>query len=290
MNILLKNNTPNDIVLGDLCGVTVTASGSLQLDDLFSMHEISSSDDLLSLIASSSIVVNNGSADLNSSSAIRYISLHKHVNPTSPDGKEIIRSDTRPIGTQTYFTCVGDTVDGIGTGRDLSWDFSSNEDVYDSALIENGPTVVSGYKAKRFDVWFNDPAYLKDGAIYFENAPFSSHISMYITVPSGNFYPNASGTYTAEMLGLTGNQMYAYATNDVLYASYVMKHGMIGDCTMGDELNAEGCQIDPIPAGWYVTGVVVAPELGSDSFRGFGSLEMYRKHTVILPGGAKGGE
>lgn len=210
--------------------------------------------------------------------------------PVMSDGRPIVRSDTRPIGTQTYFTCVGDTVDGIGTGRDLSWDFSSNEDVYDSALIENGPTVVSGYKAKRFDVWFNDPAYLKDGTIYFENAPFSSHISMYITVPSGNFYPNASGTYTAEMLGLTGNQMYAYATNDVLYASYVMKHGMIGDCTMGDELNAEGCQIDPIPAGWYVTGVVVAPELGSDSFRGFGSLEMYRKHTVILPGGAKGGE
>jgi hypothetical protein len=290
MNIIVVNNTSNEIIIGDLCGVSVTISGSIDLIDQFSLYKISASDDLLTLIASSDITINNGSRDLTPSEAVKYVSLQKHLNPVSPDGKEIIRADTRPVGTQTYFTSAGDTETGIGDGDYLHWDFSIVENDYDPDSLENGPTVTSGYRAKRFDVWYNEPVYLKDGTMYFENAPFGSHVSMFITVPSGGFYPNASGTYTSAMLGLPGDQMYAYATNDVLYASYVMKHGMVGSCTVGDELNAEGSQIEPIPAKWYITGLVVAPENECSTFRGFGSLEMYRQYTMILPGGAKGGE
>jgi len=210
--------------------------------------------------------------------------------PIMEDGRPLVRADTRPLETQTYFTSVGDTEDGIGDGDSLMWDFSSDLDIYDEGSLENGPTVASGYKAKRFDIWFNEPVYLKDGTMYFVNAPFGSYISMYITIPAGNFYPNASGTYTSAMLGLSGDDMYAYATKDVLYASYVMKHGMIDSCTMGDELNAEGAQVDAMPAGWHITGIVVTPEEGSENFKGFGSLELYRQYTCVLPGGAKGGE
>jgi hypothetical protein len=113
---------------------------------------------------------------------------------------------------------------------------------------------------------------------------------MYVTVPSGNYYPNSGGSIPASALGLSGDQMYAYATNDVLYASYVMKHYMMGSCPMGDELNAEGSQVDPVPEGWYITGLIVAPENECSSFKGYGSFEMYREHTIILPGGAPGGE
>jgi len=215
--------------------------------------------------------------------------LPEEAAPTMSDGRPLVRADTRPLETQTYFTMSGDTVSGIGDGKILKWNFAHDEDVYDSNDYENGPTVVSGMKCKVMEVWFNDPVYLKDGSLYFQNASFGSYVCMYITVPAGNYYPNDAGPIPASALGLPGDQMYAYASKKVLYACYVMKHHMVGDCTMGDELNAEGAQVDAIPAGWYITGIICTDE-DNNNFRGFGSLEMYRAHTVVLPGGAPGGE
>lgn len=211
--------------------------------------------------------------------------------PTMADGRPLVRADTRPMGTQTYFTMSGDTVSGIGDGQCLKWDFSNNENDYDfeNPTIENPPPVASGFKAKKINIWFNELVYLKDGAMYFQNADFNTSVYMYITVPPGNYYPNAAGPIPASSLGLPGDQMYAYATNDVLYACYVNDHHMMGDCTMGDELNAEGAQIDPIPIGWYITSFIICPE-DNTTFKGSASLEMYRPHTVVLPGGALGGE
>lgn len=209
--------------------------------------------------------------------------------PIMSDGRPLVRADTRPLETQTYFTMSGDTTSGIGDGKTLIWDFSDDEDVYDPNDYENGPTVASGMKCKVMEVWFNDPAYLKDGTLYFQNASFGSFASMYVVVPTGNYYPNDAGSIPASALGLPGDQMYAYSYKKVLFAAYVMKHHMVGDCPMGDELNAEGAQVDPIPAGWYVIGLICTDE-DNNSFRGFGSLEMYRAHTVVLPGGAPGGE
>ena len=289
MNVIVKNNLDTILTISDLMGISITVSGSKDLSNYFKPYEIAKSNVLLEKIASSAVTINDGTRDFDVADAIRYVSLYKHVNPTSPDGKEIIRADTRPIGTQTYFTMVGDTVSGIGDGASLTWDFSNEDNLYDSSQIENGPTVASGYKAKRMDIWFNNPVYLKDGTLYFQNACFDCHVSMFVTVPAGNYYPNDAGSIPASALGLSGDQMYAYASKDVLYSCYVMKHHMMGDCTMGDELNAEGAQMDAIPAGWLVTGIIICPESCND-FRGFGSLELYRQHSVVLPGGAPGGE
>lgn len=209
--------------------------------------------------------------------------------PTMDDGRPIVRSDTRPLGTQTYFTCAGDSENDIGDGESMMWDFSNDDNTYDPDDLENPPTVASGFKAKRMDMCFIDPIYLKDGSVYFQNASFGTYASMYITVPAGNFYPNASGTYTSAMLGLSGSKMYALASKDVIYASYINRHYMLADCVMGDELNAEGTQVTPIPPGWYTTGIVVTTD-DNDTFRGFGSFEVSRKNTTILPGGALNGD
>jgi len=210
--------------------------------------------------------------------------------PTMPDGRPIVRSDTRPLGTQTYFTCTGDAgYDDIGEGFGWLWDFSNDANAYNQDSVENGPTIASGYKAKLIHQSFNDEVYLKDGAVYFIDATFGSYLSMYVTVPSGNFYPNVSGTYTAASLGLPGIDMYAYATNDVFYVTYVNKHFMLGDCCMGDELNAEASSVSSVPAGWYFSGLVVTTE-DNDSLKGHGCLELYRRSTAILPGGAFNGE
>jgi hypothetical protein len=169
------------------------------------------------------------------------------------------------------------------------WDFSNDDDIYDPDTVENGPTVPSGMVAKIMHAKFAEEVYVKDGTIYFLDATFGSYLSMYITVPSGSYYPNPSGTIPDYMLGLPSNdKMYAQANGEVLYSCYVNKQYMIGDCPMGDELNAEASSVSAIPTGWYITGIVYTTT-DNTSFKGHGTLEMYRRSTAVLPGGALNG-
>jgi hypothetical protein len=62
-----------------------------------------------------------------------------------------------------------------------------------------------------------------------------------------------------------------------------MRHLMYGTCPMGDELNAEGAAMAPIPVGWKLCGIIITPESDNVS-KGYASLEMYRCHTMLLPG------
>lgn len=197
--------------------------------------------------------------------------------PHMEDGRPVVRADTRPIDTETYFTCAGDDSTSIGNGIHLQWDFSNDDDSY------TGSEVPSGYKAKQLLMTFHCPVYLKDGAIYFFDVPWGSYLEMDVVVPSGGYYPNPEGSIPAAALGLSDNQMYAQASGNTPYQKYVNKHHMYGDCPMGDELNAEGAAINPVPPGWYVRGLIITPTNDSIS-KGFASLEMYRCHTILLPG------
>lgn len=203
--------------------------------------------------------------------------------PTMADGRPLVRADTRPLDTQTYFTMAGDTASGIGHGKQVKWDFYNNDDLYDPDDTENGPEIPDGYKAKRLDLFFTDPIYIKDGTLYFFDAPWGNYCSMYITIPAGNYYPNNAGSIPAAALGLSGSQMYAYAAKDVFYTCYVCCHHMHGDCPMGDELNAEGAAVDALPVGWRITGIIFTPDDDNVS-KGYGSFEMYRGRTILLPG------
>lgn len=198
--------------------------------------------------------------------------------PAMPDGRPIVRADTRPLGTQTYFTCCGDGHNHLGRGAELRWDFSdSTADMY------FGHEVPDGFKAKEILLSFECPVYLKDGAIYFFDAPWGQVLHMDIVVPNGGYYPNPAGQIPASALGLEGNKMYAQASGNVTYQSYVQSHFVYGDCPMGDELNAEGCAVDALPIGWYLRGLIITPESDNVS-KGYASMEMYRCHTTLLPG------
>jgi len=196
--------------------------------------------------------------------------------PVTPDGVPIVRSDSRPLNTETYFTMCGDST-AIGDGKILKWDFSNDDDLYE------GPEIPSGFKAKHISIEFCCPVFLKDGTIYFYDAPWGCYVSMFVGIPAGNYYPNPAGPIPAAALGLTGSQMYAYTDVDIPYQSYLMKHHMYGSCPMGDELNAEGAALYPVPIGWHVCGLIVTPDSDNIS-KGYGELEMYRCHTMLLPG------
>lgn len=213
------------------------------------------------------------------------VSLHNgepiiEVDPTPrmPDGRPIVRSDTRPFNTSTYFTSAGDDSTNIGNGIDLTWDFSNDDNSYD------GPDVPFGYKCKQLLMSFHCPVYLKDGTIYFFDAPWGQYINMDIVVPPGNYYPNPAGTIPASALGLPGTEKYAYSGTDyVSYQVYVHKHRMYQTCAVGDEINAEGAAVKPVPPGWYIRGRIYTPESDVTS-KGFGILELYRYFTVLRPG------
>lgn len=196
--------------------------------------------------------------------------------PVMDDGRPIVRADTRPIDYETYFTMAGDST-GIGTGEALRWDWSNSDNDYD------GPGVPSGYKCKKIDLTFICPIHSKDGSIYFFDVPWGCYVQLDVVVPAGNYYPNDAGSIPASALGLSGSQMYAYATTEVDYQRFVNKHYIYGDCPMGDELNAEGCSVNAIPIGWILRGSVYTPTSDNVS-KGYASFEMYRCHTMILPG------
>lgn len=204
---------------------------------------------------------------------------------TMDDGRLVVRPESRPLNHRTYFTTTGDhpTTHKFGTGKSVRWDFSNEDDTYNPDEYMNGPTVASGYKAKLINIQFNDPIYIKDGTMYFYEAPWGCYVSMYVTVPSGNYYPNPFGHIPAAALGLTGTNMYDYAEKNVLYACYLNKQYMYTSCPMGDELNAEGCQVNALPTGWYVTTLIVTPESDNVS-KGYGSLEMFRTADLTLEG------
>jgi len=203
--------------------------------------------------------------------------------PRMADGRPIIRADTRPLGTQTYFTMAGDdTVNEVlGNGNQMVWDFTNDDDLYDPNEFENPITVASGMKAKFIDLFFFHNVYMKDGAIYFFDAPWGAYCEMYIVVPAGTYYPHPDGPIPASALGLHGDGKYAHSTKRVLYATYVQKHHMYRDCPMGDELNAEGAATDPIPPTWSISALIVCPE-ATPTLKGYGSFEVYRTTIGLL--------
>lgn len=287
--VIVRNDTGDDHTLEDLQSFSVVASGTVDLLDYFKAEEIARSDDLLLCLAEGKLVVDNSGLDLTVGEAIRYVSLHKHINPQSPDGREIIRADSRPTDTETYFSGRGDTASGIGDGAQMIWDFSdSNTVFYTYDPTSNGPRY-DGFDVAQIDITYTDPIYIKEGAIYFYDAPWQSFIAMLVVVPAGNYYPNPYGPIPASALGLSGVDMYAYSYSDVYYTHYTNMHHMYGSCPMGDELNSEGCSMNSMPPGWLIRVLVGAPTgegAGDPPFRGYAYLEMYRERTVVLPGGS----
>jgi hypothetical protein len=200
--------------------------------------------------------------------------------PTMSDGRPLVRADTRPLSHQTYFTCAGDTASGIGDGKHLQWDFTNDDDIIESSPYCDIP---DGYKTKEIKLQFIDPIYLKDGSLYFFDAPWGAHCDMHIVIPAGNYYPNPTGAIPAAALGQPGDDMYSYAAQDTVYVTYVNKHHMYGSCPMGDELNAEGAAVDALPVGWLLVGHITTVS-GDNTSKGFASFECYRARTVLLEG------
>lgn len=271
MIVLVKNNSDKDVSIPDLGGYTIQDQSSEDLLLTFQFTQLSVSDDLLTHIANKKLIINNGERDLSIAEAIRYLSLHKHLNPISPDGKEIVRSESRPPGTQTNFTTIGDDTT-IHDGVEMLWDFSNSDDeITNDSDVDLFAPLPLNHKRKRIKVRFNDPIYIKEGTIYFHDAPKLARANMFIVCPAGEYYISR----------VTGDP--TLATEPVNMSRYVSNYIFSGSCPMGDELNAETCQEIAIPTNYELWIEITVPNTDSTSY-GWGMLELYRRRTSFHPG------
>jgi hypothetical protein len=174
------------------------------------------------------------------------------------EGKPNVIASSRPYGTETYFTTCGDDTD-IGNGKRMEWDFSNSDDEV---------TAPTGFKRKRMDLTFIDPIYIKEGSLYYHNAPKGCYGDCYVVCPIGGwFYTNAGAL--------------AQASEPTIIFHYVNKHPIQGSVPMGDELNTEETQINPIFPGYILRIEITTPDTDTLS-NGVVEFESFRARTVTL--------
>ena len=199
------------------------------------------------------------------------------------DGRPITRADSRPRGYTTNFISRGDSLNGVGDGTIITWDFSNSNNIITDFITTSIP---EGFKRKRIEIGFSDKIYIKEGTIYFFNAPKGQYIDFYVICKSGGYYWDPNGSIPGNMLGLSPTDMYTQAITDIPITHYVNYHHMQGDCSMGDELNTEGASESGLPTqqqGYMIWIEVTTPESDITS-NGCAELEIYRERTLLLPG------
>lgn len=180
------------------------------------------------------------------------------------EGKQYLRSESRPINCTTYFTSKGDTIgenQSIGTGNRLEWDASISEDW----TTDGCP---SGFKKKVTIIRFIDSIWIKDGTIYYVDAEKGSYIDMEVLCPNGGYY-----MYMGQLQqNLTGD--------DLSVDHYINNMPIQGNVPMGDELNTETCSQE-LPNYLKYRFTVTIPESDVTSY-GYGLFEIYRQRTIVL--------
>lgn len=189
---------------------------------------------------------------------------NRPIEPKAPDGKTIVRAESRPTNTTVYFTCYGDTGYagdsdfGIGTGEFLGWDAGVDTDFV--ALDSN-------FKQKKITFHFGESTWIKEGSLYFFNAKKGTRLDFYTMCPPGGYYLNNAGEIRQ-------------ASNWTYIDHFVIGHHMQGDCPMGDELNTECCSME-VPFYMFHQIWITVPTTDVES-NGYVLLEMYRARTMIV--------
>jgi hypothetical protein len=77
--VILKNNSGSDVEIEDL-GITIANGTQKSISTFFSYDEVSTSEDLKTLVNAGTLVVNNGLGDLDSTDGVEYIWLENQWN------------------------------------------------------------------------------------------------------------------------------------------------------------------------------------------------------------------
>lgn len=288
--MIFKNKTASEVVISDLGDATIPASSNKDLvNDLnLSVIDISMSDDLVALLGEGidKYQMNNGEEDLPLADGIKFVTGVHQTFPVVPyNHRPIFRADSRPAGMVSYFTEIGDdetTYPHIGNGKAMAWDWSDDTtDVVTNADLDGQAgeypsdewpwQIPSGKKCKLLKINFSEGVYLKEGALYFQNALFGSFVNMMIMCPQNGYYYDRDGNPVQAVDG------------PVVVQHYCSHLQMAGDCPMGDEFNSEGCTESAIPNNYEWWIFITVPDADVSS-QGYIELEIYRPRSCLLPG------
>ena len=154
MIINLTNTTDAIITLNDLGRLSINAGATIDIAQVKSLADIAESDDLLAKISDTSILVNDGTNDLTSSAAIKYVTLHNILNePRDRSGKLRVHQTSRKLGTRITWTGVGDDPSDpsdVGGGIPISFDYKIDQNeplikYIDFNIVENETWLHEGY-------------------------------------------------------------------------------------------------------------------------------------------------
>lgn len=274
---IIKNYTDQDLIIADLGDILIPANGALDIGgDEVKLINLASSDDLLDIISLGvdKCQVNDGARDLSKSEAIDLI--RKIQRPTEVDnlGRWVVRSDSRKTDWDAIFQGCGDNLETgeVGGGIPFTFDFSvsSDDPRWDN---EHAPT---GYKMQTIDWRFCDFVYIKEGTLFYYNAPRGSYMNFSVIAPPGTSYVEkfSNPDLTVSKKTLLTN------TNWVEFIRWLVHYSFEGSAPMGDELNTESASDNASPSFFVWRAQVCIPDVpGYEQAHGHWALEMYRIST-----------
>lgn len=269
---IIKNFTDEEYILSDLGDIVIPANGAIDLGgNEQRLIDLATSESLLKVLSlgTDKIVVNDGIKDYTFAQGIDLI--RKVNTPLELDsiGRPVMKVDSKRKYYETVFMGAGDdcTTKQIGSGTEFRFDFS------DEKNLVSAP---EGYLRKRIDWRFCDLIYMKEGTIYFYNAPKGSYVDMYLVAPAG--YP-----YQIKSADSTGNitKTFQIAQQETIFQRWICKYWIEGSVPMGDELNTEASTDSPAYPYMIWRAEITVPNVeGYQNFHGHWTLEVYRSRSV----------
>jgi hypothetical protein len=127
MAIIVKNTTASGISINDLAGITVGPYSEVDLREFFSLDEINYSNDLEELINNETIILNDGTRDLNKEESIEHANVYTSYEapnyffdlrdtPATFSGYEGMGFKVGPPGSGIQFTTLADSVPNTFVG------------------------------------------------------------------------------------------------------------------------------------------------------------------------------
>ena len=139
--VIAKNITGSPITVKNLSGVTIDSTSNLTLTDIFHFYTVASSINLKTYVSAGSIVINNGTFDLNIANGLEHITIKSsyeatqeiseyvaghHFGDSPPDSTSTIWIDTQhyhpryfDVVRNNFFQCLY-LINNVATFGDLS--------------------------------------------------------------------------------------------------------------------------------------------------------------------------
>jgi hypothetical protein len=274
---IIKNYTNQDLTLDDLGSIVVPANGAADIGgDQQRLVQLAGSVDLLTALGQgiNKYQMNDGNMDLAFERGINLILNLMQPTLLDPQGRWAVRVDSLPPNYDIVFHGAGDDIvnNVIGGGPGFDWDFSTE--------INSCPDAPEGCSCKKVQWQFIDGVYVKEGTLYFTNAPKGAFVDLYLICPPGYYYD-------MKWLDDNGNisWTYAQATVPTKFAHWVSHFFIEGSTPTGIRLATETSS-DMLAPPYLIWDLeITAPSNATNlaAFHGFFMLQSYRGRTIAWP-------